>query len=1022
MIVFDWAEGPGCGKMALAKACDKEDGAMCEFSLDFLRNPEVFAVNRMEAVSDHDIYESPRAMALGESGLRLSLDGQWKFHYSPTLAGRCREAAPDTRAWANIQVPGHIQLQGWGAPQYVNVQYPWDGHEALTPPRMLQDENPVGTYVRYFTLPEAWAGHRITVVFQGAESALALWLNGAFVGYGEDAFTPSRFDLTPYVKAGENQLTVQVFRFTAAAWLEDQDFFRFSGLFRSVALEAQPAAHVKDVRITPLLGDDFQSAQAEISLQVVGEARISGVILAPDGSRAAAFNYEAGPLRVDIPKPQLWSAEEPHLYTLELTLAAPDGAVLECARTAFGLRRIEIKEGLLLLNGKRLIFRGVDRHEFSCHRGRAVTPEEMLWDVTQLKRLNINAVRTSHYPNHPYFYALCDSFGLYVIDEANLESHGSWHRGGAPYPVPNDDPVWLPMLRDRAGSMVERDKNHPCVVMWSCGNESYGGRDIYEMSQFIRQADPTRPVHYEGVFNDRRYNDTSDVESRMYPPAAQIAQWLDTHHDKPFILCEYAHAMGSSLGGMFKYIQLEDQYPQYQGGFIWDMIDQALLTTSPAGKPRLGYGGDFGDRPDDGNFCGNGLFFADRTLTPKCQEVKYLYQPIRLHVAAGEVTVENRNLFQNASDYFLKWELRLEGRAVQTGQLWEVEVPAGETRAYPLPVKPFGPGEAVLWTALCLKRATRYAPQGTAMMTGEAVIQPAALGLPQATADYRIVPGEMNLGFQGRDAWGLFSKTQGGLSALRWRGGAERIVTVPTLSFFRAPTDNDRGNRFDQAQSFWAATLFAKPVLKDWGEAEGCLWADFAYALPGKAGEALLRYNVLSQSRLLLTLTFDGAEGLPELGSFGLQFRLPADLDRVAWYGLGPAPTYPDLRRGGSLGIYRSGVRELMTPYLKPQECAAHEEVRWFTLTDQGGTGLTVRGVDGPLSVSALPWAPIELWHARHLDELPAPSYTYLDVASARRGLGGDDSWGAPVHPEFCLSGAEKRALRFVLELAASPA
>ena len=598
-----------------------------EFDPKWLTDPQVFQVNRLPA---HASY-----MVRGADGapLEQTLDGAWKFFYAQTPGASPQEfyrGGYDVSGWDEIAVPGYIQLQGggkYGTPHYVNTQYPWDGHERLEPPAVPERYNPVGCYVRGFAVPQSWDGP-VCVRFDGVETAFAVWCNGVFIGYSEDSFTPAEFDLTPAVhRDGENRLAVRVYRFSSASWLEDQDFWRMSGIFRSVALFTKAQTHLADLWVKPQLSEDLAAGtlRAELKLEgmCVGEATLTldgKTVLAPVMGGHAV-------LELPVERPRLWSAEAPELYTYEVTLTDAAGHLLETVRGKAGFRRFELRDGLMLLNGRRIVFKGVNRHEWNCRTGRAVTMEDMVSDVRAMKQNNINAVRTSHYPNRTEWYDLCDEYGLYVIDETNLETHGTWQRpDGAESALPGDRPEWLGAVLDRANSMLQRDKNHASVLIWSCGNESFGGRDIYEMSRFFRETDPTRLVHYEGVFHDRRYPDTSDMESQMYTPAADVAAFLEKHPEKPFIMCEYMHAMGNSCGAMDRYTRMTDVIPQYQGGFIWDWVDQGIETDNCLGERCLACGGDFGDRPSDFEFVGNGLLFADRTPTPKLAQAKGCYQ------------------------------------------------------------------------------------------------------------------------------------------------------------------------------------------------------------------------------------------------------------------------------------------------------------------------------------------------------------------------------------------------------------
>ncbi|MDD3412122.1 MAG: glycoside hydrolase family 2 TIM barrel-domain containing protein, partial [Eubacteriales bacterium] len=972
------------------------------YDLSYLSNPEVFALGRLPAVSDHEVFRNAEEALAGQSSLRRSLNGRWQFHYAETPEGRpvgFESDAAMTAEWGEIQVPGHIQLQGYGTPHYVNVQYPWDGHEAIRAPQIPQRYNPVGSYVRTFRVPEAWRGLRTELVLGGVESAFFVWLNGKLLGYSEDSFTPARFDLTDALCEGENRLAVEVYRFCTGSYMEDQDFWRFSGIFRDVELRAVPQAHVEDVFVHAVPEGDYS---AELSLRLPdASVRLTAELTAPDGKTVDRFELPAEAKtsfarRID--QPLLWSAEQPHLYRLRLTLAGASGEVIEVAQTELGFRRFEIKDGLMLLNGKRILFRGVDRHEFGSRAGRVLSEADMLWDIRTIKRHNINAVRTSHYPNNSLWYKLCDRYGVYLIDEANLETHGSWSIGSrecGDFAVPYDREDWREACVDRARSMLERDKNHPSVLLWSCGNESFGGKDIFEMSQFFRQRDPSRAVHYEGVCHDRRYNATSDVESRMYPPALEIAKYLDEHHDKPFINCEYTHAMGNSCGGMSKYLELEDRYPQFQGGFIWDFIDQAIETTAPNGKRRLAYGGDYDDQPTDRNFCTNGLIFADRKCSPKMQEVKYLYQNIRVLPDEKGVTLDNRSLFDDASGLYLRWTLQKDGEAVRTGRVDDIRTPAGEKRRFELALGDMDqPGEYALLCELCLKKSCDWAEQGYALMHGQKVLKTVANAPEAQTVDYHINAGDYNIGANGKDYEAIFSFKEGGPVLYRREGQQPVLTYAPSLSLYRAPSDNDLGNAFARESAVWQAlSAYAGTKVQEIGTQDR-LSIVYRYLLPILTDAKLeARYELLPGGGLRVSLDFGGVENQSDLPAFGIAFRLPKRLSHVRYYGFGPEENYSDRREGAYLAVHETTVQQNLTPYILPQFCGNRVGVRWMELTDEAGRGLRVRMEDTPLEVSVLPHSQAELMSALHQDELAAPTYTWLDVAMARMGAGGDDSW-----------------------------
>lgn len=606
--------------------------------LHWLTDPTVFRVNRLDAHSDHVCYASMQELAQGETSLRQNLDGVWRFAWSKSPALRpedfWREGYDDS-AFGTIQIPGHMELQGYGQIQYTNVLYPWDGRAELDAPQIDWDDCPVGSYVREFDLAPGLRGKRVCVSFQGVEQACYVWLNGHFVGYAEDSFTPSEFDLAPYIRETGNRLCVEVYKRSSAAWIEDQDFFRFSGIFRPVFLYAKPDVHLADLWLQAGLEEDNRTGTLSIRLLLEGAAEVSCRIAHPvqgvlfDGSlelHEEGKYLRSQPFRFENIRP--WRHETPELYQVTLTLKAADGTVTEVVPYDIGFRRFELKAGLMLLNGERIVFNGVNRHEWSPETGRAIGPADMAAAMEIFRRNNINAVRTCHYPNQTLWYHMCDRNGIYMIDEANLESHGSWQKWGGVDPdriVPGSLPEWRDCVVDRARSMFERDKNHAAVLLWSCGNESYAGENIRAMAEFFRANDPSRLVHYEGVTSCRKYDDISDIESRMYAPPEAIRAYLESKPKKPFILCEYMHDMGNSLGGMESYIRLGEEFPQYQGGFIWDFMDQALWRTDCNGRRVLGYGGDFGERQSDYAFSADGIVFADGKEKPAMQEVRYWY-------------------------------------------------------------------------------------------------------------------------------------------------------------------------------------------------------------------------------------------------------------------------------------------------------------------------------------------------------------------------------------------------------------
>lgn len=996
-----------------------------------IADPTFYADNRIPAHSDHRWFRTATEAATGTSGYEQNLNGLWKFHYARNpgqVVDGFEQVDFDTDGWADIVVPGHIQLQGYDRAQYTNVQYPWDGHEAIGPGQIPQRFNPVASYVTTFQAPALVAGERLSISFKGAESAIAVWLNGHYLGYGADSFTPSEFDLTGALVEGENKLAAQVFKWTAGSWIEDQDFYRFSGLFRDVVLYRRPVAHVEDLRVSSALSDDLSEATVTLDASLVGSGSVSASLagvgeLTPDGE---------GRLAVRLASPRLWSAEDPHLYDLTIEVRDEAGELTELIPQRVGVRRFGIEDGVLRINGRRLVFKGVNRHEFGL-QGRVMSREQTEADIRFMKAHNINAVRTSHYPNNSFFYELCDSYGLYVIDEMNLESHGVWddirNRGALDEAVPGDRPEWRDVLLDRAASLLERDKNHASVVMWSCGNESFGGSNIAAVADWFRQRDD-RPVHYEGVAWDDRHPATTDVVSQMYTPAAEVEEYLATRRDKPFVLCEFAHAMGNSFGAVDKYLDLAYREPLFQGGFIWDFADQGVLLTDSYGNDYIGYGGDSGEAPHDADFCGNGILFADHTPKPFVTEMKYLYQGFRIEVDERQVTIENRLLFTDSSAYECLVTLASEGRTLAQVSL-DTAVPPGETRSYPLPLSVPGiAGEYTVEVSFRLRTRTAWAPAGHEVAWQQHVVTVAGAPVEVRHRAPELVQGIHNYGVHGEHFSVLFSRLYGRLVSYRYGrtadGGRELLKAPPMPNFWHAPTSNERGWRMPFRDGQWRlASLDARPVspadaMVSFASVdptvtvhEDSIEIGYRYLLPTvPAGECDVTYRVYGSGRVAVTVTAHPGEGLPDMPEFGLQLVVPAELRQLTWYGEGPQECYVDRRRGARLGVYQADVREQLTRYLRPQEAGSRTGVRWAEVTDRRGTGLRFEAAD-PMEFSALPWTPFEIENAAHHVDLPPIQHTVLRPALMRRGVAGDQAWGAMTHPEYRLPAGEELTFRF---------
>ena len=998
-----------------------------------LKDPGYFRENRLEPHTDHDFYLSEAEQDAGVSSLRMSLNGQWKFFHAvnPGQVIPGFEAAEyDCRGWTDITVPAHIQMEGYGTPQYCNTMYPWTGQETILPGELPERFNPVACYVRYFTLPEAMRGRQVFISFQGAESCVAVWLNGQYIGFSSDSFTPHEFELTAALREGENKLACRVYRFCAGTWLEDQDFLRFSGLYRDVFLYAIPEAHVWDLQVQAEPDAAMQNGILGWKAKVSAPAGTAYTVKLLDAGKvlAAAEGTVSGDAELsgtlETESPRLWSAEDPFLYDLEFRLKAPDGTE-EIVPIRTGFRKIEIVNSVIRVNGVRVVFKGTNRHDFCGETGRAVTEEKVRRDLVLMKRNNINAVRTSHYPNNSALYRLCDELGLYVIDENNMETHGMWDmlyhkRITKEEMFPGNRTDWEPLMLDRVRSMVGRDRNHPSILIWSCGNESLTGTVILAMSRKMKKLDPTRPVHYEGDrqveymgYGDLRLREITDIESEMYTPADRIRSYLKEHREKPFILCEYTHSMGNSNGAMHKYTELAYEEELYQGGFIWDFIDQGLTARDRFGKKTILYGGDWDDRPNDGIFCGNGIVFADGKETPKLQEVKYCYQDIAVKADAEKMMVINRHMFTSTSAFRCEVTLERDGKRIGRETV-ETDVAPLSEKEYLLPFgKQTVPGEYAVTVSFRLKEDREWADAGYEIAFGQGVWTVAGEKTCRSAPALEIHESHWNIGIRGESFSVMFSRALGAIDSYRW--GDREMLKAPLMpNFWRAPTNNDMGNRMPQRYAQWKiASLYAHTGLERENarkndavcpvrEADGSVSFSMIYDLPTTPkASCTIEYRVHPCGKVDVRMRYDPVPELGEMPEFGMILKLDADYGRVRYFGLGPAENYIDRREGARLGLWEYTAEENYTPYLMPQECGNRTGVRRAEITDDRGRGLKLWLNGGEFS--ALPWTPHELENAAHGFELPPVNYTVVKMSSRQMGVGGDDSWGARTHPEYLL-------------------
>jgi beta-galactosidase len=770
-----------------------------------------------------------------------SLDGTWKFKWAPNPAAAAEiaggkepfydESFDDSR-WDDIQVPGNWQLQDpdrlhlwagrgqYDVPMYTNVQYPFP---ADAPPSVPHDNNPVGSYRRTFTVPPDWAGRRILLSFEGVDSAFYIWVNGRQVGYSQDSRLPAEFDVSSYVHPGDNVVAVQVYRWSDGSYLEDQDFWRLSGIYRGVTLYSVPPVHLYDWRVRTELDAEYQDATLHIQVHVKNQDKtrstctVKATLL--NAENEAVFDRPlAGTVQIDgqaeatlaleqkVTAPAKWSAEYPNLYTLLLTLQDESGAVLEVQSCKVGFRQVEIKKGQIHVNGVPILIKGVNRHEHDPDTGHTVSVESMIQDILLMKQFNINAVRNCHYPDDPRWYDLCDRYGLYVMDEANIETHGIWD-------LPTRDPQWKTAFMERGMRMVQRDKNHPCIIIWSLGNESGYGPNHQALADWVHEHDPTRPVHYESATTWREYSGPQhaphiDIISTMYPPVDKIIEMAQTSGEtRPLIMCEYAHAMGNSPGNLQEYWDAVAAHPRLQGGYVWDWVDQGIRQETEQGEEWFAYGGDFGDEPNDGNFCINGLIFPDRTIHPSMWEYKKVLQPVQVRVVdarKGQVEIVNRYHSADLSHLDISWQLGSGDQVLEKGRLSPLHTPAGgsETLHIPFSEPPLQPG-AEYWLTLSFTLAddTPWASRGHEVAWEQFRVPfDVPSSLLQSVADMPkldYTESETKVQVNGRDFSLVFDKQEGTLAALRWQG-AELITSGPRLNLWRAPTDNDANTWGDQ--------------------------------------------------------------------------------------------------------------------------------------------------------------------------------------------------------------------------------
>jgi len=987
--------------------------------------------------------DAASALRLGprESPRYLSLNGPWKFHWSPRPADRPLDfwkPGVDVSGWAETPVPSNWMFQGYDYPIYVNIPYEFARNPK--PPFVPHDRNPVGSYRRTFTIPSEWAGMDVYLHFGAVKSFFYVWVNGEKLGFSKDSKTPAEWNVTKLVKPGENVLAAEVYRWSDGSYLECQDFWRLAGIERDVYLYAAPKVRIRDYEVRAGLDAGYRNGRLDVTVELGGDAlagprpaSVSMALLDAAGKKVLGANRPAavsgnGPAVVRfeaiLANVARWSAETPHLYRLVLELADGTGKAVEAVTSKIGFRTSEIKDGHLLVNGAAVLLKGVNRHEHDPLAGHVISEESMRRDIELMKQSNINTVRTCHYPDDPRWYELCDEYGLYVVDEANIESHGM---GYGPESLAKD-PVWGPAHLDRVERMVERDKNHPSVIIWSLGNEAGDGVAFEEAYAWLKKRDPSRPVQYERA----ELRAHTDIFCPMYDSIESMVKYASVKQTRPLIQCEYAHSMGNSTGNLQDYWDAIESHDQLQGAFIWDWVDQGIAAKNGKGEFYWAFGGDYGpaDVPSDGNFCCNGLVGPDRTPHPALFEVKKVYQFVKFaaaDLAAGKIGLRNRYDFIGLDRFDLVWELTANGKSVASGTVPKPAVaPHGsKTIGLPLPRFQAQPGlEYFLNLSLRAREALPGVPKGH-VVAAEQLPFPAGGAAPEAAEEgfigvrmtvlqptldrpltfengsrfVRVV----GLGFTVR-----FDRLTGEMDSYVV-DGHELIASGVEPNYWRAPTDNDFGNQMPRRLAVWRQASRYRDLLTIEGRGNGHdqVTVTVVYELAGGQATQTLKYTVEGDGEIAIRSTLDIKDGakLPELPRIGLKMALPPAFDRVLWYGRGPFENYRDRKTAAFVGVYEMTAAEPV-PYVSPQEYGNRTDTRWVAIRDAEGRGLLVSG-DPVLEFSARPFWPEDLTQesrgSKHPPDIQRRDLVCLTLDHGQMGVGGDDSWGARVHPQYTL-------------------
>lgn len=999
------------------------------------QNPAVFEINKEPAHASLFPYESrKKALDFEQNASKYyqSLNGKWKFKWVRDPNERPKDfyfSNFDDSQWEDFPVPANWEINGYGVPIYVN--HPYEFTDKPNPPELPKNYNPVGSYRKRFTLDKSWSKRQVFIHFGAVKSAFYLWVNGRKVGYSQDSKLPAEFDITDYVKTGDNLIAIQVFRWSDGSFLECQDFWRISGIERDVFLWSAPKVHIRDFFVKAGLDDDYENGVLDLELSMrnySGKKRkklqVIVELLDNKGQQIGKETIDFGfkdkniPEQVltyqrQIPQPKKWTAETPNLYTLLLTLQTKSGKIREVISQKIGFRKVEIKNGQLLVNGVPIYIKGVNRHEHDPNNGHVISEENMLADIQLMKQFNINAVRTAHYPNHPKWYELCDQYGLYVVDEANIESHGMGYDLDKTL---GNKPEWKAAHVARCARMVERDKNHACIITWSLGNEAGNGVNFYAAYDWVKKRDDSRPVQYEraqngwGKKSEVEYN--TDILAPMYPWQETMETLVERHPERPLILCEYAHAMGNSLGNFKEYWDFFRQHPRMQGGFIWDWMDQGLYKETEKGKTIFTYGGDYGppDTPSDNNFLINGLVQPDLKPNPHFWEVRKVYQPVlieEINLAQGKIKITNDYAFKSLDHLYMDYQVLQDGKVVLDGRVDDLPLKAGESDKIKIKYKfdiRLG-HEYYLDISFQTKEATPLIPAGHEVAWEQFQIIEAQSAQPFSVDISNLPPlgveeNEKEARITGVDFEVAFEKNTGNMISYKWKG-TEMVRRGLEPNFWRPPVDNDFGADLPKKLRLWKAParntsgLSVQLVAND---EEAVVLVE--RPIFNKDALITTSYRILPNGVIMVTHKLDVLKkGLPMLPKFGMQMAMPKTFNQMNWYGKGPGESYEDRKAGMRIGLYEGSVAEQFHPYIRPQETGNKTELRWMSLTNAEGKGLFFTS-DKPFNMSA--------WHYNngdldpgvnkkqtHAGELIERNLTTVNIDYQQMGVGGIDSWGA---------------------------